>query len=599
MERVSILLSLLLALPALALSPDQHVENFELLDHAGVSHELYYLSDAKAVVFMVQGNGCPIVRNALPELKAIRDTYSAKGVEFLMINSNMQDNRTTIANEAKEFSMDIPILVDDTQLIGEALGVVRTGEVFVIDPKTWRIVYSGPLNDRLTYEKQKAEAKNHYLVDALDNMLAGEAVKVIGAHPVGCLINLPGNEDKHRAAHEQISYSETIAPIIHDNCVTCHRAGGMGPFAMTDYNIIKGFSPMIREVLRTKRMPPWHADPHYGEFSNDRSLSNQQIQDLVHWIEAGSPRGEGPDPLALDDRVWPKYRMGEPDFVINVPTTDVPATGVVEYQYKMVDNPLDKDVWVAGTEVIPGDYQALHHVIGMFGKMNPDPDAKRRFIPMGGMGGYAPGTNAGVYPDGAGTFLPKDAKFSFQMHYTTYGKATVDATEIGVFLHKEKPYHIMQGQFIANSDIHIPANTKRHTETKEYTFKKDALLYSMLPHSHFRGIASDFVAIYPDGTTEMLLSVPNYDFNWQTDYSFKEPKVMLKGTKIIHSTTYDNSSQNPSNPDPTIDVYWGEQTFQEMLFASFSFRYLKEDETPEEAVDEAVSRAVAQLGSED
>jgi hypothetical protein len=217
---------------------------------------------------------------------------------------------------------------------------------------------------------------------------------------------------------------------------------------------------------------------------------------------------------------------------------------------------------------------------------------------MGGFGGYAPGTNVGVYPDGAGTFVPKDAKFSFQMHYTSYGKPVVDSTEVGVFLHTEKPAHVMQGQFIANTDIRIPANTKRHTEYKEYTFEKDALMYSMLPHSHFRGIASDFVAVYPDGSEEMLLSVPSYDFNWQTDYVFAKPKVMLAGTKIIHSTTYDNSDQNPSNPDSSVEVTWGEQTHQEMLFASFSFRYLEEGETPESAVEEAVSRAVAQLSTE-
>lgn len=574
MKGLSLLLLLILALPVLAVSPDQHVDNFELLDHAGISHELYYLSDAKAIVFMVQGNGCPIVRNALPDLKTIRDTYADQGIEFLMINSNIQDNRTTIAKEAEEYDISIPILVDETQLIGESLGLVRTGEVFVINPKTWSVVYTGPLNDRLTYESQKATTKHHYLKDALNDLLANETVKVTSAEPVGCLINMPENGEKSKIAHQKISYSETIAPIIYENCVTCHRAGGMGPFAMSSYLVIKGFSPMIREVLRTKRMPPWHADPHYGEFTNDRSLSTQQIQDMVHWIEAGSPRGTGPDLLAQDDRLWPKYRMGTPDFVINIPATEVPATGIVDYQYKMVDNPLDEDVWVAGTEVIPGDYQALHHVIGMYGKINPDAEPRRRFVPMGSLGGYAPGTDAGFYPDNSGTFLPKDAKFSFQMHYTSFGKAVSDKTQVGVWLHKEKPKNLMQGQFIANYRIKIPANTKRHTESKEYTFEREALLYSVLPHSHFRGIASDFVASYPDGSTEMLLSVPNYDFNWQTDYTFKEPKVMPAGTKIMHTTTYDNSSQNPSNPDSTIEVTWGEQTFQEMLFASFSFRYL-------------------------
>jgi len=567
MKKIALTLALTLALPALALSPDQNVENFELLDHTGTSHELYYLSDAKAVVFMVQGNNCPAVEQSLAEFKALRDAYSEKGVEFRMINSSLADNRTNIAAEAKKLGIDMPILVDTTQIIGESLGLERSGELFVVNPKTWKVAYSGPVSD----------GKKQYLSDALDALVAGTAVNVPQAESAGCAVELAGNSKAARMAHKQISYSDTIAPIIRDNCVTCHRAGGMGPFAMTDYNIIRGFSPMIREVIRTKRMPPWHADPHYGEFSNDRSLSSQQIQDMVHWIEAGSPRGEGADLLAQDERTWPKFALGKPDFVIDIPSTNVPATGVVDYQYKMVANPLDKDVWVAATEVIPGDNKALHHVIGMYGVENKDPNAKRKFMPMGGMGGYAPGTDPGLYPDGAGKFLPKSASFSFQMHYTSYGKETVDNTQIGVWLHKEKPKNVMQGRFIANNNIHIPPNTKRHTETKEFTFKREALLYSLLPHSHFRGIASDFIAKYPDGREEMLLSVPNYDFNWQTDYTFAEPKVIPAGTVILHSTTYDNSSQNPSNPDSSIHVYWGEQTFEEMLFASFSFRYLDED----------------------
>jgi hypothetical protein len=569
------LLSLLLAAPALALSPNQHVDNFKLLDHKGMAHELYYHSDAQALVFMVQANGCPVVSSSLPQLQKLRTAYQTKGIEFLMINSSQEDNRSTIIEEALAQNIDFPILVDDTQLVGESLQLNRSGEIFVVNPKNWNIVFHGPVGSDLNA--------------ALDDIIAGKPVKVASVEAPGCAVNLVGNDKESREAHAQISYSETISPMLRDNCVTCHRAGGMGPFAMTDYNIIKGFSPMIREVIRTKRMPPWHADPHFGEFSNDRSLSTEQVQNLVHWIEAGSPRGEGPDFLAEDKRVWPKYRMGEPDFVIDIPSTDVPATGIVDYQYKYVDNPLTEDAWIAGTEVIPGDNKALHHVIGMYGKYNPDPDAKRKFLPMGGAGGYAPGTDAGFYPDSAGKYLPADAKFQFQMHYTSYGKKTVDATQIGVWLHKEKPQYVMEGRFIANTDIHIPANTKRHTETEEFTFRKDAILYSLLPHSHFRGIASDFVAVYPDGSKEVLLSVPNYDFNWQTDYTFLEPKIMPAGTVVLHSTTYDNSEQNPSNPDPSVDVYWGDQSFEEMLFASLSYRYLDKEELAA-AVDQLSAR---------
>lgn len=558
------LLSLLLAIPALALSPNQHVDNFKLLDHKGMSHELYYHTDAKALVVMVQGNGCPIVSNSLPELQKLRADYQAKGVEFFMINSNLKDDRAAIMKEASAQGIDFPILVDDTQLIGEALGLTKTGEVFVVNPNGWKVAFHGPVGSDLAA--------------ALDNMVAGEAVKVASAKAAGCAVNLAGNEAESREAHKQISYSDTIAPILADNCVVCHRDGGMGPFAMSNYNIIKGFSPMIREVIRTKRMPPWHADPHFGEFSNDRSLSTEEVQNLVHWIEAGSPRGEGADPLANDTREWPVFMHGTPDYVIDIPATEVPATGVVDYKYLFIDNPIDEDVWIAGTEVIPGDTKVLHHVITTYGQVNPNPNAKRKFMPMGGLGGYAPGTDAGFYPDSSGKLLPKDAKFSFQMHYTTYGKKAVDASKMGIWLHKEKPKHVMQGIFIANTKLHIPPNTKRHTETEKFTFHKDSLLYSLLPHSHYRGIASDFIAVYPDGKEEMLLSVPNYDFNWQTDYILAEPKIMPAGTVLVHSTTYDNSAQNPANPDPSIDVYWGEQSFEEMLFASLSYRYLEKGE---------------------
>lgn len=233
-----------------AAAPGDRVDNFRLLDQNGVSHELRYLSDAKAVVLMVQGNGCPIVRQALPALREIRDSYRARGVEFLLINSNLQDDRNAIAAEAKEFGVDIPVLQDEAQLIGEALGVERTAEVFVIDPKTWQLTYRGALDDRLDYEKQKPVPTKRYLADALDAMLVGQPVATTRTQTAGCLVNFP--ERGRTGAHAAISYSETIAPLLQKNCVACHRIGGVAPWAMTSYDMVRGFAPMIREVLRTK-----------------------------------------------------------------------------------------------------------------------------------------------------------------------------------------------------------------------------------------------------------------------------------------------------------------------------------------------------------
>jgi peroxiredoxin len=219
------------ATAAHALRPGDRVDNFMLLDQHGVSHELYYLSDAKAVVLMVHGCGCPIVRNALPGLKEVRDRYRAQGVEFLLINSNLQDDRDAVAKEATEFGIDFPILVDRTQLIGESLGVTRTADVFVIDPRSWTVVYRGPIDDRLAYGKQKPAATHAYLSAALDALLAGDVVAVAQAETAGCLVHLP--EQEQRAQHAQISYAEQVAPLLLQRCAGCHREGGVGDLAIS------------------------------------------------------------------------------------------------------------------------------------------------------------------------------------------------------------------------------------------------------------------------------------------------------------------------------------------------------------------------------
>jgi len=578
----AVILSLVSA-TALAIAPQDRVENFRLLDNRGDSHELYYYDDMKAVVVMVQGNGCPIVRNAMPRFQELKEAYAEKGVQFFLLNSNLQDNRQTVAHEAEEFGYDIPVLIDDTQIIGESMDLVRTGEVFVLDPQTWSVTYHGAVDDRLDYETQKSEASKHYLKDAIDDMLAGEPVEVASTEPLGCLINFP--EKQNRAQHASISYSEDIAPMLAENCVACHREGGIGPWAMNDYNMVRGFSLMIREVVRTQRMPPWHADPTVGHFSNDRSLSAEQTQALVHWIEAGAPRGEGPDPLAEIDHNWGTWavheqELGEPDYVINIPAAEVPATGVVDYMYHFVQNNIGEDVWVKAAEILPGDRGVLHHVITSYGQIETEGRRKGRLKRegQGGLRGYVPGMVSQHFPEDTGVFLPADATIEFQMHYTTNGKATVDESKLGIWVYDQPPEHRVFSLILANGKIKIPPHAKNHMETAERVMPKPAIIYNMLPHAHFRGKSSQFSVVYPDGTEEVLLHVPNYDFNWQTTYELAEPKYIPAGTKVVHTTWWDNSGQNPANPDPTAEVTWGDQSWEEMLFGAVLMRMATEEE---------------------
>ena len=592
---VALCVSLVGAQSAWAISVGDRVDNFRLLDHTGASHELYYFGDAKAVAFLVQGNGCPIVRNAMPRYKELRDEFAAQGVEFFMLNSNLQDNRENIQKEVEKFGYDIPILDDETQLIGESLNLVRTGEVFVVDPSTWTVAYQGAIDDRLTYENQKKEAQNHYLRDALASMVAGEAIEVASTNGIGCLINFPEQQAMAKAQHAEISYSEDIAPILLENCVSCHREGGLGPFAMSDYNMVRGFSLMIREVLRTKRMPPWHADQTVGHWSNDRSLTNEEIQTLVHWIEAGAPRGEGEDFLATNETEYFDWDaedvMGPPDYVIDIPAMEIPATGVVDYQYHFVENSIPENVWIKAAEIMPGDRQVLHHVITTFGYDIKEGEHQGKFKRIGGLRGYAPGLNNDGFPEDTGVMLPADAKFEFQMHYTPVGRATVDASKMGVWVYDEPPTHAMVSMFVANPRIKIPAGADNHKETVDQVIPKDAYLYSLMPHAHFRGKAAEFRAVYPDGTSELLLSVPNYDFNWQTTYEFAEPKFIPAGTKLVQANWWDNSSRNSANPDASIDVTWGEQSWEEMLFGAFTLRFLTEEESEAQRTAQATEEA--------
>jgi peroxiredoxin len=566
MRRIGISLAAFLSLSAsaLALNPGDTVDNFRLIDQNGQSHELYYLSDMKAVVLMADGTGCSASRATARTLGALRAKYQARGVEFLAIDSNLTDTPESIAKLAKAEGGEMPVLVDGLQLIGESLGFAHNGEVLVVNPQNWKAVYRGAV----------AKGSSNYVADALDAMLAGTQVKVTRTDAGGCDIVMP--ERERRSAHAQISYEKTIAPMLSEHCVACHREGGIAPWQMSSYEMVRGFSPMIREVLRTKRMPPWHADPHYGVFSNDRSLTAEQTKTLVHWIEAGSPRGAGDDPLTLVKKDWPAWPLGKPDLVVNLPKFDVPATGVIPYQMWTVENPLDHDVWVRAVDFLPGARSNLHHIIATIGGEM----AGQKRDTDGSLADFVPGSEPLQIPPESGILLKKGAKFGFQAHYTVNGKATTDVTQMGLYFMDKPPQYRYRAAIMANPRIKIPANTKAYTDDATYKFDREVLVYSLHPHAHFRGSAAEFVAQYPDGHEAVLLNVPKYEFNWQTTYELKTPIILPAGTAVKYSMTYDNSTQNKANPDPNREVPWGQQTWDEMLFGVIRFRYLTSDASP-------------------
>jgi mono/diheme cytochrome c family protein len=332
-------------------------------------------------------------------------------VEIFMLNSTPADTREAILAEAKAYGYELPILMDSNQLVGEQLGVTRTAEVMVIDPKSWQIVYRGPIDDRVTYERQKASAEHTWAKDALDALLAGRPVAVSRLEPVGCLIDFP---ERAQAASIPISYATTIAPIIQEKCVSCHQPGGIGPMPLTNYEEIKPFAPMIREVIRVQRMPPWRADPSVGHFLGDRSLSSVQIKELVHWVEQGAPRGEGVDPLSKQTFLADEWPLGEPDLVLDIPAYNIPANGIVDYQRPFVLNPLKEGKWLRASTIKVEHRQTVHHVLtGYLTKPPPRPGNRSTKVRGVSVGSYAVGAQSFVEPKDTGVAIPPGGAVGF------------------------------------------------------------------------------------------------------------------------------------------------------------------------------------------
>ena len=553
----------------------QKVDNFELTDQNLLGHSLYSMADAKAIVIITQGNGCPVVRNNGTAYNALKAAYKDKGVEFMMLNANTQDSREDILKEAADFHYDFPILQDTNQLVGEQLHLERTGEVIVIDPKTWSIVFRGPVDDRVTYERQKAKATKHYAADALDQFLAGRPVRDAHEMAPGCIINLL----EASAQPQKISYTHDIAPIIQEKCVSCHQPGGIGPMNLTNYDFIKGQSSMIREVIRTRRMPPFHVDPRIGHFNNDKSLSAEQTKLLVHWIEAGSPRGDGADPLAGQTFHAPEWPLGKPDMVLDIPAFTIKANGVVDYQQPWVAMNATEDHWLRASTIKVDQRQGVHHVLtGFMDKVPEGPNSRGGSISGPSIGGYAVGAESSVMPTDSGTFLPAGGAIGFQMHYSPFGKEVTDHTQVGLYFYdKDKlPTHVMHNSVIADQQMLVPANADNWEDVAYVNFAHDAKLYSAFPHAHYRGRSSKLELQYPDGHRQILLAMPHYDFNWQGAYEFKDPIDIPAGSKLIAYFTYDNSKRNPANPDPNRVVPWGEQSFDEMFYMAFTYEWKEE-----------------------
>ncbi len=547
------------------------ISDFSLIDHQGRFFQLSRHSNQDAIVLFVYDGDSRDARRAISDLDDVAEQFAGQKVEFFVINSTGSTDKAAMREEAEDEDITFRVLMDDTQLVAEELGLSRTAEVVILNPSSKEVVYRGALNKRFAEGSRSERNAGSYVVEALTAMLAGEEISGNQIASKGDAIDYPAK----LAQFEAISYANDIAPILEQRCVSCHMEGGIAPFAMSSHQMVQGWSPMIRETLYTKRMPPGQIDNEYvNDFHGVNHITVEETQKLVHWIDSGSKNNDGFDPLASLNTEVPKWLNGEPDIIIQIPAQHIPATGVQEYRNLQIPLNLDEDVWVKAVEFEAGDPTVLHHIIAF--SYGPGGVNQFEILNQGiGLGAYAPGNELNLYPENAGYPLKAGGGLMLQMHYTTSGKEATDASEIGLYLWDEKPEKVVLGGSAADLEINIPAFASGHEMVATKKFRKDSYLTMVGPHMHYRGYDANFKLVYPDGREEEILNVPNYQFNWQKTYDFVEPIFLPAGTVMVYRATFDNSEMNPFNPDPSQTLSWGEQTWQEMFFGFF--RYVEAD----------------------
>jgi hypothetical protein len=375
------------------------------------------------------------------------------------------------------------------------------------------------------------------------------------------------------AKESPVTFSKDVAPILQKSCQGCHRPGEAAPMSLLTYQEVRPWAAAIREAVLLRRMPPWYADPHYGKFSNDRSLSKAEIETLVTWANNGAPEGDRsqtPKPARFTDG----WNIGTPDLVLEMPEEyQVAANGTIKYEYFTIPTKFTEDKWVQMAEVRPGNRALVHHVIAFVKaprKPGEDEKAKRNteFLV-----GYAPGSVPEVMQPGQAKLIKAGSEIEFQVHYTANGTAGVDRSKVGLIFAKEPPRERVTTVSARDNKFVIPAGATNHEVEARYTLTRDATLTSLFPHMHLRGKDFEFRVTLPNGEKQTLLRVPNYSFSWQLSYSLAEPLQLPKGSVIECTAHFDNSVNNKFNPDATHEVRWGEQSWEEMMIGFFNIAF--------------------------
>jgi hypothetical protein len=554
----------------------RRVPDLAFTDVTGATGRLSDYADRKGLVIAVRDATCPVSNRSGHKLARVEQDYAARGIGFLFVDMSPVDTVEDIVADAEKYGFRGRFAVDPEAVLGKALRASTTTDVFVLDRKR-TLVYRGSIDDQYGRGYSLPAPNHRYLRDALDGVLTGTEIAIKATNAPGCFLELELPEEDLEFAPGEITWHGDIHRIVQQRCLPCHREGGAGPFALDDYDAVKK-RKMVRFVVDKGVMPPWYTAEHTGPFLNDTRLSDWQRAAMLHWIADGYPEGE-PEAEPVPREFPDSWSIGKPDVIFRPETISrIPAEGPGSYRPIECEAVADRDMWVRKIEVLPEHPQVVHHAMVMMkapGREATDyaNSLERHILPWakGETGwnyfaGFLPGMNPAEYPEGTAVFVPKGAQFLFYMHYNPNGVAVSDRTSLGLVLADGPPkYRAHMDMWRKRGKWKVPANEPSVRFELDYPVTHDRILRSVTPHMHLRGKVIQAELRHPDGRVEPLIDIQDWDQDWQFLYTFLRPKYVRKGSVIHLEAEYDNSPNNPNNPDPTVDVYNGPLTKDEMM----------------------------------
>lgn len=548
-------------------------------DLEGVFHRPGEKESTRAIVFVFLATECPISNRCLPVLNQLAANPRKSGVEVYGVLSSAGISRSRGRRHHKEYALTFPVLFDSSGALRDRLKATHSPHAFVLS-RDGAVLYQGAIDDQhAALGKKRTEASKHYLTDAVTAVTTSKEVPLAATPPVGCLLEKTAD----KATARGVTFHRDVAPILHRNCTRCHRDGQTAPFALVTADDAKAHARQIVEMTRRRLMPPWRAVHGFGEFKDERRLSERDIATLAAWVDGGSPAGDEADALQ-EPRFNDEWQLGKPDVVLKMPKPfSIPAAGSDVHQHFVLPTNAHDAHLISAVEFKPGNPRVVHHACFYL-----DNTATARKLDLadpalgyGGQGGagfeafgtlrsWLPGQTPRRLPQGSGRAMPRGADLVLEIHYHPSGKVETDQSSLGLYYAPRKARQIVSEIQVLNHALEIPAGVARHRHASSYTLPTDVTLLDCAPHMHLLGREMKAVATCPDGRVVPLIWVQDWNYLWQEQYEYREPIRLPKGARIDVESWFDNSAANPLNPhSPPKAVEWGEQTTDEMSICHF------------------------------